>query len=134
MRASLLIAASGASAFLFIALGAIAQSSPNASSTAAQPDNTRTNKTDPSNRLATADSQKQNASDIDLAARIRKSVMADKSLSTYAHNVKIVSTNGQVTLNGVVRSDEEKSSVGMKAQAVAGKDQVVNDIKVSPAK
>lgn len=98
------------------------------------PDNTKNNKVDPSNSTATADSQTNNSSDIDLTKRIRKSVMADKALSTYAHNVKIVAVNGTVTLNGVVRSEEEKSALEMKAAAVAGKDKVINDLKVAPKK
>ena len=58
--------------------------------------------------------------------------MADKSLSTYAHNVKIVAVNGAVTLNGVVRDNHEKEIVGAKAQEVAGKGKVTNLLKVAP--
>ena len=82
---------------------------------------------------ATADTQPNHSSDVDLTKRIRQSVVADKSLSTYAHNVKIVTLNGSVTLNGVVRSDEEKNAVEMKAAAIAGKDKVTNALKVAPA-
>lgn len=74
------------------------------------------------------------AKDMDLTKRIRESVMADKALSTYAHNVKIVVVNGTVTLNGVVRSAAERNAVAMKAEAVAGKEHVVNDVKVAPPK
>lgn len=94
-------------------------------------DNTRSNQTDASNRTITADSQKENATDRALVRRIRKSIIADKGLSTYAHNVKIVAVNGQVTLNGVVRSDDEKSKVGEMAQQAAGTQNVVNDLKVA---
>ena len=69
-----------------------------------------------------------------MTRRIRSSVTADKSLSTYGHNVKIVTANGTVTLNGVVRSDDEKAEIGAKAAAIAGKDHVVNDLKVAPTK
>ena len=58
--------------------------------------------------------------------------MADKSLSTYAHNVKIVSVNGAVTLNGVVKSAQEKSVIQAKALAVAGKGNVTNGLTVAP--
>jgi len=98
-----------------------------------QADNTRTNQSGSSNTAATADAQSNVAGDLNLTARIRKSVVADKSLSTYAHNVKIVAVNGNVTLNGVVRSDQEKNAVEMKAVAIAGKGNVVNDLKVAPA-
>src|SRR5689334_13369385 len=67
-------------------------------------DNTRANR-EPSNRDRSADKQSNARSDIDLTARIRRSVMDDKSLSTNGHNVKIVSENGTVTLSGVVPSD-----------------------------
>jgi BON domain len=81
---------------------------PTPANTSVPPDNTKTNVVDKYNSAGTADAQKQNATDVELTSRIRKSVMADKSLSTYAHNVKIVSVNGNVTLNGVVRTEQKK--------------------------
>jgi hyperosmotically inducible periplasmic protein len=95
------------------------------------PDNAKSNKVDSSNTM-TADTQTNNAADLDLTKRIRQSVMADKSLSTYAHNVKIVTVNGSVTLNGVVRSADEKSSIESKAANIAGMNKVTNDLKVAP--
>lgn len=129
-----------ACAFLFalqsvVAAQAAGDQGPSASSGASSSvsaDNTRRNR-DPSNRsTGTADEQKENAADRTLTQQIRKSVMADKSLSTYAHNVKIVTVNGAVTLNGVVRSEEEKASVAAKAEEVAGKGRVTNDLSVAP--
>jgi hyperosmotically inducible periplasmic protein len=96
------------------------------------PDNAKTNKANTSS-TATADAQPNNATDLDLTKRIRQSVMADKSLSTYAHNVKIVSVNGTVTLNGVVRSEDEKGAVEKKAADIAGPSKVTNDLKVAPS-
>lgn len=106
----------------------------NSSSDNVAPDNTKSNKQDPSNREATADTQKNDATDLDLAKRIRQSVVADKGLSTYAHNVKIVATNGTVTLNGVVRSPEEKMQIEKKAASIAGDGRVVDELKVAPPK
>ncbi len=108
--------------------GAIAQSA------MVPADNSKSNRVDATNATATADTQKDNESDRTLTQQIRKSVMADKTLSTYAHNVKIVSVNGTVTLNGVVRSNDEKNSVEMKAVGVAGKEHVVNELKVAEPK
>jgi hyperosmotically inducible periplasmic protein len=107
-------------------------STPNPNSVPA--DNTKANKVDSTNTAAIADAQKEkeNANDRTIAQTIRKSVMADESLSTYAHNVKIVSVDGIVTLNGVVRSDQEKASVEANAVAVVGQTHVVNDLKVAP--
>src|SRR5262249_48106942 len=63
----------------------------------------------------TADQQKSNKADRDLTQQIRQAVVSDKSLSTSAHNVKIISRNGTVTLRGEVKSDEEKKAIVAKA-------------------
>lgn len=78
------------------------------------------NERDNSANEVTADQQKVNASDRDLTKKIRQSVMADKSLSTYAHNIKIISQNGAVTLKGPVKSNDEKRALVAKAVAVTG--------------
>jgi hyperosmotically inducible protein len=99
----------------------------------AKPDNTKVNERDRNPDEATADRQKMNASDRKLTAEIRKSVMADKALSTYAHNVKIISQDGTVTLKGPVRSDDEVKSILAKAvEAVGSPDKVVNQMSVKP--
>jgi len=108
--------------------------SPARSSEAVAPDNTKSNKLDASNRTAVADKQTNAAADLDLAKRIRQSVMADKELSTYGHNVKIVAVNGTVTLNGVVRNTGEKMQIGKKAQDIAGPGHVVDELKVASSK
>jgi len=99
-----------------------------------KPDNTAVNKRDQNLGEATADQQKMNAADRDNTAKIRRSVMADKSLSSYAHNVKIISQNGTVTLKGPVRSDEEVRSIVSKATDVTGRpDKVINQMSVRAA-
>jgi hyperosmotically inducible protein len=98
-----------------------------------KPDNTAVNKRDQNPGEATADQQKMNATDRALTAKIRKAVIADKSLSTYAHNVKIISQNGTVTLKGPVHSDDEVKSIIAKAIEGAGSsDKVVNQMSVKP--
>ena len=82
--------------------------------------------------MKTADQQPNNAADLDTTKQIRKALMDDKSLSTYAHNVKVITMNGVVTLKGPVRSDEEKQSVAEKATAIAGADKVKNQLTVQP--
>jgi hyperosmotically inducible protein len=95
------------------------------------PDNTKVNKRDRSAAEPTADQQKANATDQELTKTIRRSIMADKSLSTYAHNIKIISQNGAVTLKGPVKSDDEKKTVVAKAVAVTGSaDKVTDEISV----
>ena len=110
-----------------IALPAGAQQAPPA------PDNTKVNKADRANGAVTADQQKENDADRDLTKKIRQAVVGDKSLSTYAHNVKIVAQNGQVTLRGPVRSDAEKTSIEAKATDIAGAGKVTNEITVATA-
>jgi osmotically-inducible protein OsmY len=96
-----------------------------------KPDNTKVNKRDRNAGEATADQQKENATDQAMTKKIRQSVMADKSLSTYAHNIKIISQNGTVTLKGPVKSDDEKKSLMAKAVAVVGSaDKVTDQISI----
>jgi len=94
-------------------------------------DNTKANKTD---KGTTAGQAKNNESDRTTMQKIREAVMADKSLSTYAHNVKIISENGKVTLKGPVRSEDEKKSIEQKATDVAGAGNVTNDLTIKPPK
>jgi len=96
-------------------------------------DNTKTNKRDRSKAAPTADQAKNTTSDRDIMQKIRKAVIDEKSLSTYAHNVKIISQHGKVTLKGPVRSDEEKTTIEKLATDVAGAGNVTNEITVKPA-
>jgi osmotically-inducible protein OsmY len=95
-------------------------------------DNTAVNKRDRNKGAVTADQQKENRSDREISAEIRRAVMDDKELSTYAHNVKIVTRNGRVTLKGPVRSDAEKQAIEAKASEVAGAGKISNSISVKP--
>ena len=122
--------------YLLIALSSVFTASYVSAQTtsSAGPDNSKSNKLDATNGTATADTQTNAAPDVDLTKRIRQSLIADKSLSTYAHNVKIVSINGNVTLNGVVRTEGEKGAIEAKAEDVAGKGNVINKLKIASSK
>jgi osmotically-inducible protein OsmY len=97
---------------------------------APQSDNTRANK----GQETTADQAKNSTVDRDLMQKVRHAIVSDKSLSTYAHNVKVIAQGGKVTLKGPVRSDEEKSAVESKATEVAGAGNVVNDLTVKASR
>ena len=97
-------------------------------------DNTKVNQRDREKGATTADQQKENATDRELTQNIRRALMNDKTLSTYAHNVKIVAQNGQVTLKGPVRTEAEKHAVEAKAIEVAGAGRVTNQISIAPMK
>jgi osmotically-inducible protein OsmY len=96
------------------------------------PDNTRVNQSDRANSQSTADQAKNQKSDREIMQAIRKSVTSDKSLSSYGHNVKVISQNGSVTLEGPVRSEDERRNIEGKAMDVAGKDKVTNHLTVKP--
>ncbi len=99
----------------------------NPEKTTPQADNTKVNKRDRSAGEATADKQKMNTKDQDLTRKIRQAVIADKSLSTYAHNIKIISQNGAVTLKGPVRTEAEKKSIVAMAVTATGDATKVTD-------
>jgi osmotically-inducible protein OsmY len=113
----------------FLGVATVQNATPSSQSPA---DNTRINNRDKSRSEATADQQRENASDRALTQEIRKSLLRDKSLSAYAHNVKIITQDGNVVLKGPVRSVEEKKAVEAKAIAIAGEDRVSSQIQVAP--
>jgi osmotically-inducible protein OsmY len=96
-----------------------------------KPDDTAVNKRDRDKTEKTADQQKENKSDRELAKEIRRAIVSDKSLSTYAHNVKVIVANGAVTLKGPVKTDEEKSAVVAKAKEAAGGAQITDELSVA---
>ena len=98
------------------------------------PDNTKTNQGDASKNVKTADQQKMNPADRETTKKIRSALMNDKSLSTYAHNIKIITTDGMVTLKGPVRSEDEKSAIEAKARQIAGDSNVTNNLTIVPPK
>ncbi len=98
------------------------------------PDNTKTNQGDSNKGATTADQQKMNAADRNITKEIRSSIMKDKSLSTYAHNIKVITQDGKVTLKGPVRSEDEKAAIESKAVAIAGANNVTNQLEVAPPK
>jgi hyperosmotically inducible protein len=96
----------------------------------ALPDNTAVNVRDRNPDAMTAGQQSNVKSDMELTREIRRAVVKDDSLSMLAHNVKIVSANGSVILRGPVKSEEEKTAVASKAQAIAGANKVDNQLEV----
>jgi hyperosmotically inducible periplasmic protein len=97
-------------------------------------DNTKVNERDRSKTEPTADQAKNNVNDREIMQKIRQAIMDDKSLSTYAHNVKIISRQGKVTLKGPVRSEDEKKTVEQKAADVAGAGNITDQLTIKPEK
>lgn len=112
----------------FLALAvALACSAPLAAQQPA-PDNSKVN----ARQAKTAEDQGNSTSDVEVTQKIRKAVVDDSTLSTYAHNVKIVTSRGKVTLKGPVRSAAEKTAVEAKAREIAGEQNVINQITIAP--
>ena len=120
-----------ASTLVFGSLGvAAAQDSTQSGGTPA-PDNTKVNQRDRNSNEATADQQKENASDRALAQQVRRAIVKDKSLSSYAHNIKVIAQDGVITLKGPVHSDQEKQAIEAKAaEAAGGADKIKSQIDV----
>jgi hyperosmotically inducible periplasmic protein len=95
------------------------------------PDNTKSNK---DQNPPTADQQKMNPADRAITQKIRKSIHDDTTLSTYAHNIKVITQDGKVILRGPVRSEDEKAALQAKAEAVAGAENVTNKLTIAPSK
>lgn len=93
---------------------------------AQSPDNTANNR----QQGATADQQSNTAADRAITQKIRKALIADKSLSMYAHNVKIITKDGMVTLKGPVKSDDEKQKVASTAAEIVSASQIDNRLSV----
>ena len=95
------------------------------------PDNTGKNVRDRDDHTLTPGDQSSNEADVELTRRIREAVVADDSLSTSAHNIKIITINGMVTLRGPVSSTEEKTKIAATAQKLAGTKKVDNQLEVA---
>ena len=117
---------------LLLSAGALAAQESSTQQSSPPPDNTKVNERDRSQTEPTADQQKDNRSDRDITQQIRQSLMKDKSLSIYAHNIKIVTQGGQVTLKGPVRSEDEKKAIEAKATEVAGEGKVTSELNIKP--
>lgn len=100
-------------------------------STPAAPDNSAVNVRDRGPAAITAGEQSESSSDIVLTRRIRRAIMADKSLSMTAKNVKVISSGGNVILRGPVKTAAEKAAIGDKATAIAGADKVNNQLEIA---
>ena len=93
-------------------------------------DNSGKNARDRGDHTLTPTDQGGSEADRHVTANIRKAVVNDDALSTNAHNVKIITKDGVVTLRGPVKSASEKATVAAKAQKVAGVKRVDNQLEI----
>ena len=116
---------------VFAILAAFGLASPWSRSFEQNANNTKASLTTSQN-APSADEQAQSTKDRELARRLRRAIVFDKSLSVYAHNIKIVAQNGVVTLRGTVRSEAEKNAIAAKATEIAGTNNVKDEMSVKP--
>jgi len=118
-------------AFFFMAPVLIAEETVVVPKEEKKADNTARNDRERAAGEKTPIDQNENKADLAITQNIRKSIVADKALSTYAHNIKIITQDGMVTLKGPVRTADEKVQVEAKALEVAGQGKVVSQIEVA---
>jgi hyperosmotically inducible periplasmic protein len=101
------------------------------SQTAVEPDNSGGNVRDRNDQTKTAGDQSESEADRTITQNIRQAITADDSLSTNGKNVKIITTDGTVTLRGPVKSEKEKAEIEAKAKQVAGVKKVDNQLEIA---
>lgn len=116
---------------IFLTLAAIAVASvPALAQDTSKVDNTQINQRDRHAEQTTPFDQPNNSADIKVAAAVRKAIVADDSLSTTAHNVKLVAAGGVVTLRGPVKNAAERARVEEIAKGAPGVTSVENQLDV----
>lgn len=100
-------------------------------SSSVAPDNTGKNERDRNEGAKTAGDQSENEADRKITQQIRKSIVDNDKLSTSAQNVKIITSDGKVTLRGPVKSEQEKKEIETKAKQVAGVKNVDNQLEIA---
>jgi len=92
-------------------------------------ENTERNVRDKDDKTLTPEKQKATRGDLKITTAIRKAIVKQKSLSVNAHNVKIITRNGVVTLRGPVENAAEKTELQAIAEKVKGVTQVDNQLE-----
>jgi hyperosmotically inducible periplasmic protein len=85
-----------------------------------KPDNTAINERDRSADRQTSGDQSNSPADLKITQAIRQALMKDSELSMTAKNIKVITTNGKVTLRGPVKTAQEKAKIDQLAKSAAG--------------
>ena len=93
-------------------------------------DDTKMNERDRSGTSLLPRDQSNTTADVELTARIRKALVADKNLSMDAKNAKIITRDGNVVLRGAVKDDAEKKAVEDEAHKIQGVKNIDNQLNV----
>jgi osmotically-inducible protein OsmY len=98
------------------------------------PDNTATNERDRSGETQTSGDQSNSSADLKITQAVRQALMKDSELSMTAKNIKVITTNGQVTLRGPVKTAQEKAKINQLASSAAGGARIDNQVDVEGSK
>jgi osmotically-inducible protein OsmY len=116
---------------LSLGVAVAAENDPHGNVAARDAEDTGKNVRDRDGDTQTPDKQSNDEGDLEITRRLRREITADDSLSTNAHNVKIITENGIVTLRGPVDSAKEKAAIAAKAQKVQGVKRVENQLEIA---
>jgi osmotically-inducible protein OsmY len=95
------------------------------------PANTAINQRDADGDTKTPIDQDENSPDVKRTAEIRRKVLDQPDLSINARNVKIITSQGKVTLRGPVNTEAERDTIVRIAREVAGEANVDNQIEIA---
>jgi len=96
------------------------------------PDNSAVNARDDNATAKTPIDQDENQADVDITAEIRRQVLEQPDFSVNARNVKIITSDGKVTLRGPVTTEAERDTIQKIAEQVAGEDKVETQLEITP--
>lgn len=103
----------------------------NQNSAVSAADNTGKNTRDSTGQSITSTDQSNSSADLKITSDIRSALVDDESLSTNAHNVKVITTNGSITLRGPVRDTQERDRVLAIVKKYAGRYSINNYLEVT---
>ena len=115
----------------FLIVGCSKAEDKQVSNTAVEPDNSGRNVRDRDEQNKTAGDQSENEADRTITQNVRAAITADDALSVNGKNVKIITSDGTVTLRGPVKDDKEKAEIEAKAKRVAGVKKVDNQLEIT---
>jgi hyperosmotically inducible periplasmic protein len=98
------------------------------------PDNTATNERDRFGETQTSGDQSNSSADLKITQAVRQALMKESELSMTAKNIKVITSNGQVTLRGPVETAQEKTKINQLASSVAGGARIDNQLEVEGSK
>lgn len=109
---------------------ALSVSAAHAATESVPANNSGINERDRSNQTLTPENQSESESDRELAAQIRRAVVAQSGISTDGQNIKIITMKNTVTLRGPVKDNNERAAIEKTVRTAAGTATVDNQLEL----